>query len=112
MTCVQNWRPKRQQKREKQRNSQMEKAVQKRETEIPTVQKDQSSLAIVALRYKVYNEADLEKDGSLDNMTFEEYIAACDREARPAQTPTLEKEDIVQIIEDSNSILDGFVLEP
>ena len=33
-------------------------------------------LAIVALRYKVYNEADLEKDGSLDNMTFEEYIAA------------------------------------
>lgn len=44
--------------------------------EIPTVQKDQSSLAIVALRYKVYNEADLEKDGSLDNMTFEEYIAA------------------------------------
>ena len=48
----------------------------------------------------------------MDNMTFEEYIAACDREARPAQTPTLEKEDIVQIIEDSNSILDGFVLEP
>ena len=46
------------------------------------------------------------------DMSFEKYVAACDREARPAQTPTLEKGDIVQIIEESNSILDGFVLEP
>lgn len=46
------------------------------------------------------------------DMSFEEYVVACDKETTSMQAPTLEKEDIVQIIEDSNSILDGFVLEP
>lgn len=46
------------------------------------------------------------------DMSFKEYVVACDKETKSMQAPTLEKEDIVQIIEDSNSILDGFVLEP
>lgn len=44
--------------------------------ETPAIQYDESSLGIVALRYRVYDEAQLEADGSLDNMTFEEFIAA------------------------------------
>ncbi len=44
--------------------------------ETPAIQYDESSLGIVALRYRVYDEAQLKADGSLDNMTFEEFIAA------------------------------------
>lgn len=44
--------------------------------ETPTVQYDESSLGIVALRYHVYDEAQLEADGTLGNQTFEEFIAA------------------------------------
>ncbi len=43
--------------------------------ETPTIQKDQSSLGIVVLQYQVYEEEQLEKDGTLDNMTFDEFIA-------------------------------------
>lgn len=44
--------------------------------ETPTIESDQSSLGIVALRYRVYDEATLEADGTLDNMTFDEFMAA------------------------------------
>ena len=43
--------------------------------EIPAIQYDDSSLGIVARRYKVYDEAQLEADGTLDNMTFDEFMA-------------------------------------
>ena len=44
--------------------------------ETPAIQYDDSSLGIVALQYKVVKEEDLEADGSLDNMTFDQYVAA------------------------------------
>lgn len=43
--------------------------------ETPAIQYDDSSLGIVALRYVVYDEEELEADGTLDNMTFEEFMA-------------------------------------
>lgn len=43
--------------------------------ETPAIQYEDSSLAVVALRYVVYEEEMLEADGTLDNMTFEEFIA-------------------------------------
>lgn len=43
--------------------------------EKPAIQLDQSSLGIVVTRYKIYDEAQLEKDGTLDNMTFDEFMA-------------------------------------
>lgn len=43
--------------------------------ETPAIQYDESSLAVVALRYVVYDEAQLEADGTLDNMTFDEFMA-------------------------------------
>lgn len=45
----------------------------KRET--PAILYDESSLGVVALRYRVYEEEQLEEDGTLDNMTFDEFIA-------------------------------------
>lgn len=44
--------------------------------ETPAVQYDESSLAVVALKYIVYDEEKLEKDGTLDNQTFEQFMAA------------------------------------
>ena len=43
--------------------------------EKPAIQLDQSSLGIVVTKYTVYDEAQLEKDGTLDNMTFDEFMA-------------------------------------
>ncbi len=43
--------------------------------ETPAIQYDESSLGIVALRYRVYDEALLEADGTLNGMTFEEFMA-------------------------------------
>ncbi len=43
--------------------------------ETPTIQYDDSSLGIVALRYRIYDEEQLEADGTLDNMTFDEFIS-------------------------------------
>ncbi|HBI62215.1 MAG TPA: hypothetical protein DDY31_13550 [Lachnospiraceae bacterium] len=58
--------------------------------ETPAIQYDESSLGIVALRYHVYNEELLEADGTLDNMTFEEFMAA-----NSERTPiTLSQEEI------------------
>ena len=44
--------------------------------ELPAIEYDDSSLGIVAIRYIVYDEEALEKDGTLDNQTFEEFMAA------------------------------------
>ncbi|MDE6851184.1 MAG: hypothetical protein K2J67_01675 [Lachnospiraceae bacterium] len=44
--------------------------------ETPTIETDQSSIGIVVLRYQVYDEEQLEADGTLDNMTFDEFMAA------------------------------------
>ncbi len=44
--------------------------------EIPAIQYDDSSMGIVLIRYKVYDEAQMEKDGSLDNTNFDEFMAA------------------------------------
>ncbi len=44
--------------------------------ETPTIQYEESSLGIVAQRYIVYDEERLEADGTLDNMTFDEFMAA------------------------------------
>lgn len=43
--------------------------------EKPAIQTDISSIGIVATRYIVYDEAQLENDGTLDGMTFDEFIA-------------------------------------
>ncbi len=45
----------------------------KRET--PAIEYDESSLAVVALRYVIYDEDQLRADGTLDNMTFDEFMA-------------------------------------
>ncbi len=44
--------------------------------EIGTLDKANSSLAVVLTRYVTYDEQVLENNGTLDNMTFEEFIAA------------------------------------
>lgn len=46
--------------------------------EIGTLDKANSSLAVVLTRYITYDEGILENNGTLDNMTFEEFIAAND----------------------------------
>lgn len=43
--------------------------------EKPTIQIDNSSIGIVATHFVIYDEETLENDGTLDNMTFEEFIA-------------------------------------
>lgn len=43
--------------------------------EKPAIQTDISSIGIVATRYIVYDEAQLENDGTLDGMTFDEFIS-------------------------------------
>lgn len=46
--------------------------------EIGTLDKANSSLAVVLTRYVTYDEEILENNGTLDNMTFDEFIAAND----------------------------------
>jgi len=43
--------------------------------EKPTIQTDASSIGIVATRYVVYDEEQLENNGTLDGTTFEEFMA-------------------------------------
>ena len=61
---------------EKLQNLLTNETIENIKREIPTIETDQSSLGIVALRYHVYKEEDLEKDGTLDNQTFDEFMAA------------------------------------
>lgn len=63
----------------------------KRET--PAILYDQSSLGIVALRYHVYDEELLENDGTLDNMTFEQFMSE-NNERKPIDL-TAEELDLI-----------------
>lgn len=58
--------------------------------ETPAIQYDDSSLAVVALKYVVYDEEQLEADGTLDNMTFEEFMA----QNQDRNTITLSTEEV------------------
>ncbi|MDD7402926.1 MAG: hypothetical protein SO170_10005 [Butyribacter sp.] len=59
-----------------------DETVENIKQETPAIEYDESSLAVVALRYKVYDESALEADGTLDNMTFDEFMAQnSDRQA-------------------------------
>lgn len=69
----------------------------KRET--PTVETEQSSLGIVLLDYRVYKEEELERDGTLDNMTFEEFMTA--NSERTEITPT---DAQIQLISDATGV--------
>lgn len=44
--------------------------------ETPTIEYDNSSLGIVVTRYVVYDEEQMERDGTLDGMSFDEFMAA------------------------------------
>ena len=46
------------------------------------------------------------------DISFEEYIATCESKPVKKQDAVLEKEQIVQIVEDSSNILDTFIMEP
>lgn len=53
-----------------------DETIENTKKELPAIESEQSSLALVVLRYHVYKEEELEADGTLDNMTFEEFMAA------------------------------------
>ena len=57
--------------------------------EKPTIQIDLSSMGVVATRFVVYYEERLENDGTLDGMTFDEFIAQ--NEQRNEVEPTEEE---------------------
>ena len=61
---------------EKLQNLLTDETIENIKQETPTVQYDESSLGIVVLRYHIYDEETLEADGTLDNQTFDEFIAA------------------------------------
>ena len=52
-----------------------DETIENIKNETPAILYDESSLGIVALRYRIYEEEQLEADGTLDNMTFDEFIA-------------------------------------
>ena len=45
------------------------------EAEVGAINSDESSITIVATNYVVYNEDSLKADGTLDDMTFDEFVA-------------------------------------
>lgn len=55
-------------------------------SETPAIKLEDSSLAVVALRYVIHDEEVLEKDGTLDDMTFEEYMAQNDERTQVQAT--------------------------
>lgn len=61
---------------EKLQNCLTNETIENIKQETPAIQYEDSSLGIVALRYVVHDEEQLEASGALDNMTFEEYMAA------------------------------------
>lgn len=50
--------------------------ITNKETPAGVIVPEESSISVVASKYTVYREEDLKKNGSLDNTTFEEYVAA------------------------------------
>lgn len=67
--------------------------------ETPAIQYDESSLGIVALRYRIYNEELLEADGTLDNMTFEEFMSA-----NSERTPITLTDEEVNLIANASGV--------
>lgn len=76
-----------------------DETIENRKKELPAIKTDQSSLSIVMLRYHVYKEEDLEADGSLKNMTFDEFMAA--NNTRTQITPST---DEVQLISNATGV--------
>lgn len=48
--------------------------VTKSDYEIGAVKPEESSMAVVAIRYRIYNEEDLERQGQLEGITFQDFI--------------------------------------
>lgn len=67
--------------------------------ETPTIETDQSSIGIVVLQYQVYNEEELEANGTLDNMTFDEFMAA-NNERTPITLPA----EQMQMLSDATGV--------
>lgn len=67
--------------------------------EKPTVQIGNSSIGIVATRFVIYDEERLESDGTLDGMTFEEFIAQND-----APVVTEVEDDVIDLISAATGI--------
>lgn len=59
------------------------------EYEIGAINKENSSLGIVLTSYKQYKEEDLEKQGLLDDMTFDEYVLANNNQVKIDVDPDL-----------------------
>ncbi|MGN0482786.1 MAG: flagellar basal-body MS-ring/collar protein FliF [Lachnospiraceae bacterium] len=54
----------------------LDEEVTNTEKGIGSIKYDESSLTVVATKYKIYNEDALKNDGTLDKMTFDEFKAA------------------------------------
>lgn len=50
--------------------------IENMKQEIPAIEYDNSSMGIVLIRNRVYDEEQMENDGTLDGTTFEEFMAA------------------------------------
>lgn len=68
------------------------------------INKEASSLGIVATRFRIYKEEDLEAAGELENMTFEEFV-----EANNTVTPLEVSEDELQLIAAASNIPIGSI---
>lgn len=67
--------------------------------EARAIDKANSTLGIVAVRFRVYNEEDLEKTGQLEGMSFEEFV-----EANSANTPIEVTEEQIQLVAAASNI--------
>ncbi len=76
-----------------------DETIENRKKELPAIETEQSSLSIVMLRYHVYKEDQLEADGSLKNMTFDEFMAA--NNTRTQITPSA---DEIQLISNATGV--------
>ena len=54
----------------------VDETIENIKQELPAIEYDESSIGIVVTRYLVYDEEQMEKDGTLDGTTFEEFMAA------------------------------------
>lgn len=68
------------------------------------IDKENSSLAIVATRFRIYKEEELEASGELENMTFAEFV-----EANSTATPLEVSEEELQLIAAASNIPIGSI---
>ena len=54
----------------------VDETIENIKKELPAIEYDDSSIGVVVTRYLVYDEELMEKDGTLDGTTFEEFMAA------------------------------------